>query len=494
MTSPARSATLAIVLAGVATLVIADQTAPHTRGSLAAWIFTGLLVALVGVTLALPWLRRPATPAGARPGLAACFREALVLGLVGFGGGVAVLAQIENRFVSRRRWIGEEEFLEAAALAQSLPGAVGVNALGFIGLGLGSVATALALVGGFILPSFILLLGFALLYPSLRQVPAIDRVLHFITPAAAGLVAATALMLAGRGALRPWGRRGGWRGLGERAAPVAIALAAFVGVAFLGFGVVEAVLIAGLIGLVRQLSQGFLQALGSPEAHWGNLRRRIGEALQRGSRKGRPWWRGPDDGDVLAVAPIAAWPALVAWPARLAQLGSLAGIFLRAGALTFGGGFVMIPLLEAELVNARHWLSPHVFAQAMALGQVTPGPVVITATFVGYAVAGLAGALLSTIAVFLPSFLMTWAVGRQVERFRSTAAVQGFLQGVQPAVVGLMLAAAVAIARNGITDRAGAIMAAAALFGVWIGRVNPMWVMLGAAAFGLAQAALGFAR
>jgi len=413
----------------------------------AAWALVAVLAALIAITV----LRvRPAAP-GTRPSRLQMFREALVLGLVGFGGGIAVLAQVESRIVTRRRWASLEQYLEAAALAQSVPGAVTVNALAFLGLWLGGVPVALSLVTGFILPSFVLLLAAALAYPNLERLPALAGLFRYLTPAAAGLVAATALRLAARGALHTPSGRSGWGGRLERAWGAALALAAFVGVAFFGLGVVETILIAGLIGVARTLPS------------------RVGRA---------------------GAAALIGWAPSIMTSGSNARLVGLAGVFLRAGALTFGGGFVMIPLLEAELVLNRHWLTARTFADAMALGQVTPGPVLMSATFIGYTVAGLAGALLSTVAVLLPAGLMTWLIAIEVERFRASAALQGFLRGVQPAVVGLMLAAAVAIARGGVTGWPEASVALIALVAVGSGRVAPMWIMLSSAALGIAEAAL----
>lgn len=192
---------------------------------------------------------------------------------------------------------------------------------------------------------------------------------------------------------------------------------------------------------------------------------------------------------MLAVSPglVAALPTLSLMFERLQLFGILSSIFLRAGALTFGGGFVMIPLLEAELVQARHWLTPQAFADAMALGQVTPGPVVITATFVGYQIAGLGGAVLSTIAVFLPAFVLVLVVGSSIERFRQTLSVQAFLQGLQPAIVGLMLAAAASVGRNGIHNGLGGAIALVAFLLLWRWRLNPMWVVLGACVLGIVE-------
>jgi chromate transporter len=126
----------------------------------------------------------------------------------------------------------------------------------------------------------------------------------------------------------------------------------------------------------------------------------------------------------------------------------------------------------------------------MALGQVTPGPVVITATFVGYTLAGLTGALVSTVAVFLPAFVLVVLVSLSLDRFRRSPGIQAFLRGLQPAVVGLMAAATATLARHGVQDAPGAVVAVAAFLLLWRLRVNPMWVVLGAGALGVAQALL----
>jgi chromate transporter len=176
---------------------------------------------------------------------------------------------------------------------------------------------------------------------------------------------------------------------------------------------------------------------------------------------------------------------LVAIPG-LAKLGlalSLAFIFLRIGSVTFGGGFVMIPEIEAEVVNSHHWLTHQEFADATALGQITPGPVLIMATFVGYRVAGTIGALFATICVFLPSFLMTIAAGSSFRRFRTNRQMQAFLRGVAPAVAGLLVAAAWSVGRSGIHSIIGLGMAVIILLILLRYRANAFWVLIGAGAF-----------
>jgi chromate transporter len=166
---------------------------------------------------------------------------------------------------------------------------------------------------------------------------------------------------------------------------------------------------------------------------------------------------------------------------KLGLLLTLASIFLRIGTVTFGGGFVMVPLIESEVVNARHWLTHQEFVEAFALGQITPGPVLITATFIGYRVAGTLGALVATVSIFLPSLCLTIAAGSSLRRFRANRQVQAFLRGVTPAVVGLLVAAAWSIGRAGVHTWVGVGLAVAAAFVLLRYRVNPFLVMLGAA-------------
>src|SRR4029079_12584257 len=162
-----------------------------------------------------------------------------------------------------------------AAIAQSLPGAVAFNALGFIGRRLDGLRGALALVVGFVVPSFLLLLMFALVYPHLRHLVLVDGLFNALNPAVAGLVAATAVRLGGRVVLTPSGEPGGWRGLLAEHSSLAVLLASALAVGFLGFGVVEVLIAAGVIGLVRHLTPGGCVFLDTVEVRWRWLRWRV---------------------------------------------------------------------------------------------------------------------------------------------------------------------------------------------------------------------------
>ena len=449
-------ATRAIPILFLVVTILCAALDARTRGG-AAWGFVGF--ALAGALLLVLWPRaRRAPGALVPPATLDLLRAGLVLGFTGFGGGLAVLAQVEHHLVGRERWITPEVFLESAALGQSLPGAISTNTLGFVGWRLARLRGALALEGGFVLPSFLMMVAFSLLYARLRQLAVVEGIFHLLNPAVAGMVGAMGMTLAAQLVRTPGGAPVGLGGLLRDPGALLVALGAALGVAVLGLGVPEVVLAAGLLGVARHLVRNS----------------RATAALLLWSLGG------------LGLATAAQGPARLAALGELHRLGELATVFLRAGALTFGGGYVIVPVLEAELVQGRHWLTAQAFVDAMALGQITPGPVVITSTFVGYTLAGLTGALVSTVAVFLPAFVLMVLVSLSLDRFRRSPGIQAFLRGLQPAVVGLMAAATATLARHGVQDAPGAVVAVAAFLVLWRLRVNPMWIVLGAGTLGAA--------
>jgi chromate transport protein ChrA len=287
----------------------------------------------------------------------------------------------------------------------------------------------------------------------------------------------------------------------------------FAAVIFLRATVVEVILVAGLIGIgIESFVEPRLPRLGRIRSFAVRRQQRIRERLgPRRRRKPHRFYGGylteamaeqrlremserlvtqspEDDEDIHRSGPPQSRKALLllpAWPV-IAKLGlalSVSFIFLRIGAVTFGGGFVMIPEIENEVVHSHHWLTHQEFADATALGQITPGPVLIMATFVGYRVAGTLGALLCTLCVFLPSFLMTIAAGSSFRRFRTNRQTQAFLRGVAPAVTGLLAAAAWSVARAGIHTVIGGAMAVLILIILLRYRPNAFWVLMGAGVF-----------
>ena len=266
-----------------------------------------------------------------------------------------------------------------------------------------------------------------------------------------------------------------------------LAVLSFLAVAILDATVLEVVFAAGLIGI-------YINSFGEKQLRqWRNLRsivaRRRARIRTRMAKRRRTLRKAGED--VEEQEESATFRAIgllgVAMPlaAKFGLLITLAAICLRMGSVTFGGGLVMVPLIESEVVNNHHWLTHQEFADATALGQITPGPVLITATFVGYRVAGTLGALVATISIFLPAFLMTIAAASSLRRFRDNEQVQSFLRGVAPAVVGLLVAAALSIGRAGIHSWVGLSITLLAIFIFIRFRPNPFWVLFGAGALRL---------
>jgi len=400
--------------------------------------------------------------------LGGLFLSFLKIGLVGFGGGVAVLAQIRTLTVRTRHWLTDSEFAEAVALAQSLPGTSAGNSVTYIGVRLRGWRGATAAMGGFILPSMLIMIALAIGYKHVHNLAGSERFFHGLNGAVVALILVTAWRM-GKNILTA---RWQWF----------LAVLAFLAVAILNATVLEVVFAAGLIGI-------YIDSIA--EKQWRRLRnlrtivaRRRTRIRTRLAKRRRTQRQEVDDEheESMTLRSVGVFALAMPLVAKLGLLLTLSTIFLRIGSVTFGGGLVMAPLIESEVVETHHWLTHQEFADAFALGQITPGPVLITATFVGYRVAGTLGALIATISIFLPAFLMTIAAASSLRRFRDNEQVQAFLRGVAPAVVGLLVAAALSMGRSGIHSWVGISIMLLSIFTLIRFRPNPFWVIFGAGA------------
>ena len=403
--------------------------------------------------------------------LGGLFLSFFKIGLVGFGGGIAVLAQIRALTVRKRRWLTDSDFAEAVALAQSLPGTSAGNSVTYIGLRLRGWRGAIVAMTGFILPSMILMIVLAIVYKHVRGLSGTDQFFHGLN----GAVVALILVMAWRMGKNILTRRWQWW----------LAVLAFLAVAILDATVLEVVFAAGLIGIyIDSFASKQLRRLRNLRTLVARRRSRVRARLakQRRATAHEPRTVEFDEEreESTTLRSISFLGLAMPVAAKLGLLLTLSAIFLRMGSVTFGGGLVMLPLIESEVVNTHHWLTHQEFADATALGQITPGPVLITATFIGYRVAGTLGALVATVSIFLPAFLMTIAAGSSFRRFRSNEQVQSFLRGVSPAVVGLLVAAALSLGRAGIHSWVGISIMLIAIFMLVRFRPNPFWVILGA--------------
>ena len=438
----------------------------------------------------------------------------LRVGVTGFGGGIAVIAQIRRLVVAQKRWLSEEEFLDAVSLAQSLPGANAVNAISYIGLKVAGLRGALIAASSFILPSFVMMIGLTIAHNYLNQLPDAQRVFQGFNAAVVGLIAATVVKIGQTAVQRQWHLEMG----------VAVGFLLI----FTSTSIAEIVLLAGMSGIFiqsfkRQMRERVRQrvkrekrekahaALAEKKArkHAAKVIEGVEEyavqhrvevslpmpgEIEKPPAEPTPTKSGSDH--ILSLA----WPLLflIAIPflptllAKLLATWKLVVMFLRIGSVTFGGGFVMIPQIEADVVDVNHWLTREEFADGMAFGQITPGPVMITATFIGYKVAGIVGAIAATIAAFLPSFVMTMVAGTSLNRFRANHLVQSFLSGVAPAVVGMLAAAGVSLARSSLNTSLSYRnipvsfgIATLAFLLMMRARVNPVLIVFGCGALQL---------
>lgn len=371
--------------------------------------------------------------------LAATFAR---VGFFGFGGGMGMLALLRSAVLEKRRWLSDEEFATSVAIAQMIPGPFIPNCVEYIGYRLrglkGMTVSALA----FLLPSVLAILVLSIIYFRFGTVPRVQAVFEGIEPVVVGILLAATWQMA-----LPNCRN--WRAM-------LIALIACLALLFL-VDVLMIIAICGILGVIL-----FREKRSKPDSTAAGCYLLFS-----------PWY---------APATIA----LQTGPALIGRALELFGIFLKIGAIVWGGGYAALPFIKAEVVDARSWLTAREFVDGVALGQITPGPVAITATFVGYRVLGLTGAFLATLGMFLPSFLMLLGVIRVYDRIRENHVVKAFLRGILPAVVGLLLATAVLIAKDSGTNLPRALLSTASLILIVVAQVNPVWLIAGGALAGLA--------
>ena len=362
-------------------------------------------------------------------------REWARIGALSFGGPPVQVALLRELTVERRRWIDAREFEDANAATQLIPGPGSTQLAIYCAHRLAGPAGAVAGGLAFILPGLLLILAISAV--ALSESP--PEWIEGIGAGAAAAVVAVVVRVGIEFAQASLARR--------RARTVLYLLAGAAAAIFAGTGLVLVLLACGLVELA-----------------W---RRRAGAALHA--------W--PAGLVLLAATGASAIPAL-AWTA------------FKVGALSYGGGFVIIPLMQADAVDAYGWMTRAEFADAVAFGQLTPGPVVQTVAMVGWAAAGLPGALLASAVAFTPSFLVVALTGARFERLRSSPGARAFLDGAGPAAAGAVLGVAVPLFTALEEDWQYAVLGVAAALVV---RLSPIWALVGGALAGLVAVVAGFA-
>ena len=365
------------------------------------------------------------------PSLLASF---LKIGSIGFGGGMAVIALMEEEFVRKLRIITLNEFISGVGLGQLL-GAFAVNTAIFIGYRFFGIVGGLLSAAAFMTPSFLLVVFLSDLYFRYHAIPALQGMIQGLGPVVIALIVNAAWSI-GLRVLHSWPTR-------------AIAIGAFA---------------AGLFQLNAAL---VLAAAGG-----------VGFMMRLTVAASKP----PD--------PVGAGPRATQANSLLITLPVLTGLplvfttFFKIGMIFFGGGFILIPVLHNRLVTQLGWLKPQEFLDGLAISNLAPGPIALIATFAGYRVAGMAGALLATVALFGPGILLMLAISHEYQRFRRDERTQRILAGINPAVAGLILSAALLLGRNALLSARGYVFFALSLALLARFRWPPVFVLIIGAASG----------
>jgi chromate transporter len=377
------------------------------------------------------------------PSLPLLFISFLQMGITAFGG-PAMIAYIREMAVDRKKWLDQESFQNGVALCQTIPGATVMQVAAYIGLKTRGVRGAISCYIAFGLPAFLLMLGLSFAYSRMHELPAVISVFGGLQ-AVVVAVMANATVTFGRILL------GNWK-------DALIALTA-AGLFWIMANPLLIIILAGLLGMLMN-------------------------GRQPVARKANP----PAD---IRPTTIPSLLFLLASTAGLAllfcfqeELFLLAILISKIDLIAFGGAFASVPLMFHEIVEVRSWMDGPTFLNGIVLGQFTPGPIVITATFVGYMVYGLPGALVATVAIFLPSFQILIAVAPWFDRVRSSPWIARALEGILSSFAGLLLTVTFRFASNVHWDWPHLALAGA-VFAALFFKVDILWVVLAGTAISI---------
>lgn len=426
----------------------------------------------------------PGPPPGGRPipTLGELLGATLLLGLAGFGGGVSVLGLVGHLVVEKRRWLTEREFANTATIAQMLPGGAAANALAHVGLRLRGLRGAVVAYAGFIAPGAASVLALAWVYVRYGVTPRAEAVLSGLNAAVVGIVASLALRMVRTSVGRLWQ-------MGVAVGALVLALGGGAGsgeIALLGVGaglVIDLLLKRARLARFRQGPRKPSPAVALPD-EGERLSPLAEERERRAGGTPVPAGRRPGSTPLPALVPLH----LAAHLGAAALLG-LGVLFFRAGLGAYGGGFAIVPALHATVVDPGI-VTEQQFASAVAVGKLTPGPVLLMATFLGYVVSGLPGALVATSCVFAAPFGLVVVLGGWLLRMRSRRVIRAGLRGLTPAVVGLMAAAAVTLGSS-LQGPVDVALAAGAVLTLSRFAVNPALLLVVAGAARAVLTSLG---
>ncbi|MDN5215193.1 chromate efflux transporter [Fulvivirgaceae bacterium BMA12] len=346
------------------------------------------------------------------------FSTFLKIGSTAFGGFMALISVIKDQLVDKDRKINDEAFANALSLAAVLPGPMAVNVVSFVGYKMNGFTGALIAMLAVILPSFLLIYGLSVAYFELGTLPAVDHIFAGITPAVAAIVFSVGINMARKHLTNI-----------SQAIIMVLAAVALLGIG--GYMTTILVLIASAIAGYLIYQKDFQDPTEQIPIHTKDVLRTLLPIP-------------------LAILLVLILPLIQPYTGDSlgGKIVNLSALFGGLSLTLFGGGYVMIPTMNDLFVEQLGWLNSQEFSDGIALGQVTPGPILITAAFIGYKMAGFGGALCSTISIFLPPALIMIMATRFIALFKELATVKAIFFGLRAAIIGLIISASIILVRE----------------------------------------------
>jgi chromate transporter len=360
-----------------------------------------------------------------------------------FGGFMAMISVVENVVVERKKLMAHHDILDGISLASLLPGPVAVNLVVYVGYRLRGGAGALVSALGAVLPSFAFIVILSIAYFRWGQVPAVNKLFMGFIPAVTAIIVSAAWNMS----------RKSIAGVRESV----IALAAFAALLGIGgfYSTLGIIIAAGAIGWLL-----FREAPSPPS---------------------KPDEKSTDTPLGLNINAVALGGAhltsIPLWGIDPSLITKLFAVFAGMSVMLFGGGYVFIPLIQEIVVNHHKWVTSQEFVDAIAMGQITPGPILVSAAFIGLKVAGFAGAVAATLGIYLPPALLMVTSTHALERIKRSVAIQASLRGVRPAVIGMIFAAAVVVGRTSVPVWESVLIFVVASYALLRWRVDAVWII-----------------
>jgi chromate transporter len=383
-------------------------------------------------------------------GLGEIARVFLKIGAMSYGG-PAIMGIMQTEIQEKRQWIAKQQFVEGLALVNMLPGP-GATQLGiFIGHTKAGLAGGILAGVCFMLPAFLIMLILATVYVAFGALPAARNAFYGIGPVVVGIFAVSVFRLA--------------KGTIKELSQIAIALIAFAVMLLTPLGIAFPLLAAGGAGIALFHSRRTgLIILALLMVAFGVYY--VGDILLAK-------WVAPTSD--MAPRPSGASPGL--W--------ELGAFFFKVGAFSFGGGLSMLAFIEEQVVNQLGWLTPREFVDGLALGQLTPGPILMLAAFIGFKLVGVKGAAVAACSIFLPSFLMILSILPLLRKMKDLQWLKAFMRGVVPAVIGALAVSLVQMTPHAAPDPFTWVLLALTIGVMLLGKVGPLPLMSGGALIGL---------